>query len=259
MLELQENKDVVLVLTGCIIPNYNDTVKIRNTKERCAQYKRAIEWYYNNTPYKIVFCDNSGYSLAYDFRNRNDRIEILTYNSGWEGFDRSKGYKEMEILEYVWSNSQYVKHGKLFVKITGRLILLNICKIINYLRNKSVKQMVCSYQNSRKPFSDCKFIFFTNNFWPILLSYKEKIYQSNNFEHITYDAIKEAVAKGIQFIYPPVLDNVDGIGGGSGIIYNKSKLDYFMSNIKHQIRRFLFKIKVLPYIKNEKDSLCIKA
>lgn len=78
MLELQENKDVVLVLTGCIIPNCNDTVKIRNTKERCAQYKRAIEWYYNNTPYKIVFCDNSGYSLASDFRNRNDRIEILT-------------------------------------------------------------------------------------------------------------------------------------------------------------------------------------
>ena len=250
MRELLKNKDVVLVLTGCIVPNCGDNLKINNCEERLKQYKKSIEWYYINTPYRIVFCENSGYNIANYYCDKRDRIEILTYKSSEEGYDRSKGYKEMEILEYAYDNSEFIRDGKIFIKITGRLVLLNICRIVNYLLKKD-KSFICSYQNSTRPFSDCKFVFFTGEFWPILLSYKDKISNSNNFERITYSAINEAGTKGIKFIYPPVLDRVDGVGGGTGVRYNKTVSEYFFLNIKHQIRRFFFKIKILPHITNE--------
>lgn len=46
MRELLMNKDVVLVLTGCIVPNCGDNLKINNCEERLKQYKKSIEWYY---------------------------------------------------------------------------------------------------------------------------------------------------------------------------------------------------------------------
>lgn len=52
----------------------------------------------------------------------------------------------------------------------------------------------------------------------------------------------------MSFIYPPYLDRVNGTGGGNGISYNLSHQQYLFQNIKHQIRRLLFKMKILPRI-----------
>lgn len=47
--------DVVLVLTGCVIPNCNDRLIISDYNIRYSQYKKSIKWYLENTPFKIVF------------------------------------------------------------------------------------------------------------------------------------------------------------------------------------------------------------
>lgn len=241
--------DVVLVLTGCVIPNCNDGLIISDYNIRYSQYKKSIKWYLENTSFKIIFCENSGVDFSKEFiQYKANRIECLTYISPDEGQDRSKGYKEMEILEYAYKHSAFIKEGRLFVKITGRLILLNIVPMINYFLYKKKDSFISAYQNSTRPFSDCKFIFFTSEFWPILLSYKEKIWPYNNFECITYKAINDAKKAGMSFIYPPYLDRVNGIGGGNGISYNLSHQQYLFQNIKHQIRRLLFKMKILPQI-----------
>lgn len=58
------NHQVVLLLTGCVQPNIkNDVLAIKDVETRKNQYLEAIDWYIKNTPYKIVFCENSGYDL----------------------------------------------------------------------------------------------------------------------------------------------------------------------------------------------------
>lgn len=243
------NNEVILVLTGCIIPNCNDGLIVSNYNERYNQYLKAIRWYIENTPYRIVFCENSGTDISKEFvKYDKKRVEFITYISSKGGENRSKGYKEMQILEYAYNNSLFIRTGKLFIKITGRLILLNICQIVNYYLSMNKESFISAYQNSIRPFSDCKFLFFTSNFWSILLSYKEKIWPHNNFECITYKAINDAKKSGMLFVYPPYLDKIDGIGGGNGVTYNLSSRRYFLLNLKHQIRRFLFYLKIFPCI-----------
>lgn len=56
---------VVLMLTGCVAPNIkNDVLAITDINIRKQQYLNAIKWYSENTPFKIVFCENSGYDLS---------------------------------------------------------------------------------------------------------------------------------------------------------------------------------------------------
>lgn len=60
---------VVLLLTGCIRPNIkNDILAITDVETRKNQYLEAIRWYVQNTPYKIVFCENSGYDISSELR-----------------------------------------------------------------------------------------------------------------------------------------------------------------------------------------------
>ena len=64
----------------------------------------------------------------------------------------------MEILEYIHEHSKFYREGDLFVKVTGRLILLNICQIIKHL-DKYTCEFVSSYIYGRRVFSDSRFIF----------------------------------------------------------------------------------------------------
>lgn len=124
-------KEVVLLLTGCIKPNVADAGVVLNPQIRKRQYLDSINWYLSNTPYKIVFCENSGYDISSDIDVVfKERIEFLTYKSNKDNRNRSKGYKEMEILEHIQNHSESIKNADVLVKITGRLQLLNICNIL---------------------------------------------------------------------------------------------------------------------------------
>lgn len=155
----------------------------------------------------------------------------------------------MEILEYIHEHSQFYRAGDLFVKVTGRLILLNICQIIKHL-DKQNDEFVSSYMYGRRVFSDSRFIFFTKEYLPLLLAQKEKITDwRHNFEYYTFVSVMEAKGKDIKFIYPPMLERVHGIGGGFGVSYDLSDKEYFKKNIKHQVKRFLFWLGILPQVK----------
>lgn len=140
------------------------------------------------------------------------------------------------------------KTGGVFVKVTGRLIMRNIQSVVNHLISRGQASFFSSYQNARRPMADCRFIFFTKDVWPILLSYKEKIFHWNNFEHITYDVMNDCKEKGIKFIYPPYLFDVIGISGGFGHSYEFSKKEYILYGMKHLVRWLLFNIGLLPHI-----------
>lgn len=155
----------------------------------------------------------------------------------------------MEILEYIYRNSKLLKNADMCVKITGRLILLNIIPLVNHL-GKIKHDFISAYMYGRRKFCDSRFLFFTPKFLPILLAKKEQIYDwKHNFETVTFDAVFEAEKHNIKFIYPPHAERVHGVGGGFGITYDCDDMAYFKIDMKHQVKRFLFKYKFLPRIK----------
>lgn len=172
----------------------------------------------------------------------------MTYYSAPTVPDRTRSYKEMEILEYAVEHSQKMKDAEMIVKVTGRLQLLNIVKLTESISNK-VKNakggFVSAYKHSVKPSSDCKFVWCSPNFLPILTSQKEKCSKEFPFECAAADAIKEAISVGLKFVYPPYWDRVHGQGMNGGI-YDKTNWQYFIGNMKNRLRAFLFKIGYFP-------------
>ncbi len=98
--------EVILLLTGCIKPNVTDKIVWTDPEVRKRQYIDAINWYLENTPYKLIFAENSGTDISSNFCQYEGRTEFLTYESKPTVPERSRSYKEMEILEYVYDNSE---------------------------------------------------------------------------------------------------------------------------------------------------------
>lgn len=238
----------LLLLTGCIKPNCTDEIVCVDWQKRQEMYVNAITWYLENTDYDLTFCENSGTDISPLFAKWGGRVEFLTYYSAPTIPDRSRSYKEMEILEYVQDHSQKFKHADMVVKITGRLELLNIKELVSSIANKvkNVKNgFVSAYKHSKKPWSDCKFIFFSPNFLHYLTIQKEKTTATYPFEWATGDAIRAAIADGLKFVYPPYLDRVHGQGMNGGV-YDKTPWQYFKGNLKNKLRAFLFDIGYFP-------------
>lgn len=105
--------EVIMLLTGCVTPNVTDKLNYAaQPEERKRQYVDAIRWYLDHTPYKLVFAENSGCDLSPLFEDYKDRTEFLTYKDTTIS-NRSKGYKEMEILEYVRDTSRFIGGGQI--------------------------------------------------------------------------------------------------------------------------------------------------
>ena len=242
--------EVILLLTACIKPNVTDYIAIPNYTERKNMYIDAINWYIRNTNFKIIFVENSGKTIKENIIKEDcNRIEFLTFESKPAVPERSRSYKEMEILEYAFKHSKFLtKEELIIVKITGRLKLLNINAIISSLTkaSKKTKGFVCSAKNARKPFSDCRFIYFSKNFWPYLYKQKENIWPTYGMEWVLGDAIREAQKNGLTFIYPPLFEDIEGVGMSQGHSLKSKGFKLLKRKIKHSIVKLLFKVKILP-------------
>lgn len=240
--------EVILLLTGCIKPNVIDKMVWNNPEVRKQQYIDAINWYLENTPYKLIFAENSNTDISSYFRQYEKRIEFMTYESLPIIPDRSRSYKEMEILEYVYNNSELIDSTGVIVKITGRLQLLNIVKLTDYVVSKAMKYtngFVSAYKNINRPDSDCKYIWFSPNFLPILIAQKEHVYADYPFEWATGDAIRNAKLKGFHFIYPLQPSREHGRGGNGGV-YDRTDEQFRKMMIIHQIKKIGFDFGIFP-------------
>ena len=70
------NKTITIFLTGCIHANTKEGLAISDATVRKQQYIDAIQWYLNNTPYNIVFCENSGTDISNEFVTGGGQVGI---------------------------------------------------------------------------------------------------------------------------------------------------------------------------------------
>lgn len=166
---INRKKDIVLLLTGTIFPNSFTTLKITDPEERKGQYISAIKYYLENSDARIVFSENSGTCLEEYFPGQSENLEFINFVSEAVTPDRGKGYKEMEIINESMNRSVFIKESKGIIKITGRLKVLNIRRLILSVRKRSMEDgglVLCNIYKKHKMDSRC--FFYTQDFWSLL-------------------------------------------------------------------------------------------
>jgi len=234
----------IALLTGTINPKLFGTpnTKLINEKERLKQYRDAITQYLEKSNFDIIiFCENSNYKYNYSelkkIASKNKKIlEIIKFiGNKQEMKNRGKSYGEGEIIEYALKTSKYLKKkDQTFYKITGRIFIKNINKILRY-SNKENYFFSVGKNHCVTLFFKCSVGFFRKN---LMQSYKkcnekEGRYIENQFYNAIFPNYKEIAT----FDHYP---NYSGIAGTTGKKYG-NKLKWIIRSI--QLKLGLLKIK----------------
>jgi hypothetical protein len=138
------NDKVCIILTCTVIVGDNIRMLAQKDKdERKYTYISSIKKWLENTQFKIIVVDNSGYSFPelddYLIRYKN-RFEIISYledNLPENDYntlknDPSKGTHEIYAINYAYDNSNLIKDCEFIIKITGRYYIPNFIKYLKY-------------------------------------------------------------------------------------------------------------------------------
>lgn len=244
----------VLLLTATIeVRGMSNTVLV-DSEKRAQQYREAINFYLQATPYKIVFCENSGTDISNDFKGEENRLEFLTFRGNDYDKSRGKGLGEVGIIKYVLDNSQFVKVDTFVVKITGRYIYNNIQNLIRFHSFMPFKRKLVNINISPSDaFCDSRFFICPREYLVAIVNspYVCELDERNNFfiESMLVRMFNESKSSyAIPFVIKP---QGNGISGTTG--YNYVEQDGV--NLKYGISQLLFIIKLLKgYILNKKGN-----
>ena len=156
--------------------------------------------YSGNDVYSLCgFVENSGTDISSSFKDFQHRIEFLCFD-GNLCFDKrkGKGYGEALILEYAMAKSEFITDDVLIFKLTGRLQLININRLIHYMDKLSPsKNFVCVVppQNNSVD-SRC---FVCNKYYLENIFLKDKFHIDDSvgyyFEHLLFDSLRQNKGK----------------------------------------------------------------
>jgi hypothetical protein len=239
--------DSALVLTSTVQPSAPKTALL-DPVQRKAQYMDALAFYIRNSLFtRIVICDNSGYpypeSVAlHELAGFHDKkLELLSFSGNSASTAAyGKGWGEGEIMEYVLSHSKLIKEVKGFLKITGRLKIVNIVRLCmkidpeqNYFNPISLLRPRFLVPRAARPCLDVRAYYVTNMFFrEVLLDAYKKVRDNDIYflEHAYHDAIAVSSSTGSPPSTPasspvvkcfPVAPEITGISGSNGWIFKE--------------------------------------
>ncbi len=227
------NKYVIL-LTACINPDGMAFTKLTNPDERKKQYVDTLQYYLVHSSLPIVFAENSNTDISHLFEDQlfGGRLEILSFN-GNNNKKRGKGYGEAEIIDYAMKHSHIIDDTCCLVKITGRLIVQNIQKIVESRRFWNLNESIQCSVNSKFSYADSRLIIAPMTFIQQFLTRKSQIDDSKNmiFEDVFLNTIREV---NTYYYFPfSVEPQIIGMSGSTGEVYQQSqhshnnRLSYF--------------------------------
>ncbi len=230
--------DLVIMLTGTINPNTNETLVLKDPVIRRNQYIEAIRFYLQTTTLRIIFIENSGVNIQGYFPDDLNRLECLVFESYVTVPDRGKGFKEMEIIDFAEKNSEFLAESKAVVKITGRLKVLNIKSIANHFnrtRNNYKSIVSCNVYKPGKMDSRC--FCYTLDFWKFFKIHGKNINYAYSFEMALWDSIKVYLINDENY-YCQFLSilKINGMSGGFGTTYKENFIINMIKQIRHKLR-----------------------
>lgn len=225
-----------ILLTACVNPNGMVYTCLQDSSTRQQQYIEALRFYLEHTKLPIVFCENTNTDFSNLFKKEIDkgRLEYLTFNGNDYDKAKGKGYGEAKIIIHAIEKSAILKSCNQIIKITGRLIIDNIRRIISSPFNRIPGIFRSNLENSRY-FRTMIFIFEKSSFHKYLTEHIEEITDSG----ATPLSIEETVAKYVseerRIIIPFfITPHITGISGMTNAPYaNKSSLTNALDNTYH--------------------------
>lgn len=232
----QMNNDLIILMTATITPNTFKTLALTDPDIRKKQYIEAITYYLTYTNFKIVFTENSGESLKKYFDSDKKRLEFITYKSMETYPDVGKGAKEFELISYALKHSKLIKKNSGIIKITGRLLVLNIDKLSeafhkDMIENNSI--FSCNIYKIGK--MDARCFYFSFNFWSFFIERGKSVSINYSIESAMWDAMLDLTKQDYSYKQLKQSLRIKGINAGFGSTYNH---DYLTTILKRT--RYLF-------------------
>lgn len=202
--------------------------------QREAQYLDALDFFIRESPVtRIIVCDNSGYrypgSLVPLAASFNKKLELLSFTGNSELVAAyGKGYGEGEILKYLFSNSLLIGEVEGFLKVTGRLRLVNSADLLrridpgtNYFMPVSLLRPRFLVPRAARPCLDVRVYYATKSFFrevllDAYLGVRDK--ERHFLEHAYYDAIR---LSGVKVKCFPVAPEITGVSGSNGWVFKE--------------------------------------
>ena len=245
----------IILLTSCVNPNGMPFTALSDINVRKQQYLDALRFYVNNTPLPIVYVDNSNVDIKeYNVISNivDDRLELLSFDGNHDK-EHGKGYGELEIIDYAIKHSNIINSNKnvSIIKITGRLVIVNIMTIINQLKYNilpSSNSVICS-MNSDFSMADSRLLIAPLNFYKRLIENRMAINDSEGvyLEHVLCSLIKKQNLYAFHTFFSE--PQYQGVSGSTNITY-EAKKHTFREKIRYA-EYVISQIFMFPYAKKK--------
>jgi hypothetical protein len=231
-----------LIITSSVYVSARYTA-LSDPAERQRQYLDSISWFIRESPLtQIIVCDNSGYtwpvSLYELALTHGKKIELLSFTGNNSLVEQlGKGYGEGEIMEYIMTNSLLLGEVDGFLKVTGRLKLVNSKKLIahcqadqNYFMPVSLLRPKFLVPKAARPCVDVRVYYVTKTFFLDVLLFAYKTVRDDQtffLEHAYYQAITRAVNNDFHAGPQPhvncfpVAPEITGMSGSNGWVFRE--------------------------------------
>ena len=245
----------IILLTSCVNPNGMPFTALSDINVRKQQYLDALRFYVNNTPLPIVYVDNSNVDIKeYNVISNivDDRLELLSFDGNHDK-EHGKGYGELEIIDYAIKHSNIINSNTnvSIIKITGRLVIVNIMTIINQLKYNilpSSNSVICS-MNSDFSMADSRLLIAPLNFYKRLIENRMAINDSEGvyLEHVLCSLIKKQNLYAFHTFFSE--PQYQGVSGSTNITY-EAKKHTFREKIRYA-EYVISQIFMFPYAKKK--------
>ena len=245
----------IILLTSCVNPNGMPFTALSDINVRKQQYLDALRFYVNNTPLPIVYVDNSNVDIKeYNVISNivDDRLELLSFDGNHDK-EHGKGYGELEIIDYAIKHSNIINSNKnvSIIKITGRLVIVNIMTILNQLKYNilpSSNSVICS-MNSDFSMADSRLLIAPLNFYKRLIENRMAINDSEGvyLEHVLCSLIKKQNLYAFHTFFSE--PQYQGVSGSTNITY-EAKKHTFREKIRYA-EYVISQIFMFPYAKKK--------
>ncbi len=235
---------MVLLLTGAIdIGSFNvPSTTIIDVNERLSQYIASIDYaieHYKSIS-EIVFCENTDYIFDYSSLKekalKNDKkLEVISFKGDYSSIQRlGKGYGEGEIIEYALKKSELIRQCDVFYKLTGRLVVKNMDKIVAATQSfNSFIYYPKSIYKIPKDHIETYFYKVDKNLYVKYLIDAHRDIDETQFrylEHLFYERLSKIDLQSFKLV--PL---ISGFSGTSGNSYEPKMKDLILEKINYLI------------------------
>lgn len=233
----------LLVITSTVYVN-SQLTSLTDPEIRLSQYVESILFYIKSALFaEIIICDNSEFDYsAVDVirktaKDLNVNIEFLFFKGNTEYIQKQgKGYGEGEIIHHIMQFSLLIKKAPAFLKITGRIKVINIRSLVRSLSPASnyFQRIGMNPIRNRKMVDTRLYYCLKNDFIKtLLIRYKDvNDFDGYYLERTYYDGLHGSIQYQ-NFIVLPRFQGVSGSHGGSlsenpALFYFKSFINFLL-------------------------------